>query len=226
MKKIVKIILISVIVLIIVGLSIVIGIKQKKEQQRIVAEYRNIYTGVWENIGDTGYDKISIDCDNKTVLGFIDKSRTGNKKDYIDKSSIDTEDYNNYQLISHRGLCTDTYTYSAETKILTAVDSVNHFTEQYKKISDTPSDWKANAPSLYELTKKECAVRHCDKDALSNGLCSEHKDGKICPVCGFGYTNSDDTWQISYSNMCVNCYDNYKFTQDVLEELEKYNERN
>lgn len=46
-----------------------------------------------------------------------------------------------------------------------------------------------------------------------------------CQVCHKTFTNSDDVHSIVMRNMCENCYSNYKFTQDLKDELKKYEER-
>lgn len=46
-----------------------------------------------------------------------------------------------------------------------------------------------------------------------------------CQVCYKTFTNNDDVHSIIMTNMCENCYDNFKYTQDLKEELKKYEER-
>lgn len=53
---------------------------------------------------------------------------------------------------------------------------------------------------------------------------SSEKSSK-CQVCGKTFTNSDDRWSISMRNMCERCYENYKYSQDLKDELKKYEER-
>lgn len=53
---------------------------------------------------------------------------------------------------------------------------------------------------------------------------SSEKSAK-CQVCHKTFTNSDDRNSIAWRNMCENCYDNYKFSQDLKDELQKYEER-
>ena len=48
---------------------------------------------------------------------------------------------------------------------------------------------------------------------------------KRCSSCGKKFTNSDDTWSITMTSMCENCYDNYKWGQNVKSEIDKYYER-
>lgn len=58
------------------------------------------------------------------------------------------------------------------------------------------------------------------------GSCSGGIDKEYtCSHCGRTFTNSADTRSIARTNMCEICYDNYKFSQDVKEELKKYEER-
>ncbi|MBD5136117.1 MAG: hypothetical protein HDT39_09200 [Lachnospiraceae bacterium] len=46
-----------------------------------------------------------------------------------------------------------------------------------------------------------------------------------CQVCYKTFTNNDDVHSIIMTNMCENCYSNFKYTQDLKEELKKYEER-
>lgn len=48
---------------------------------------------------------------------------------------------------------------------------------------------------------------------------------ETCQVCNKTFTNNDDVHSIIMTNMCENCYDNFKYTQDLKEELKKYEER-
>lgn len=57
---------------------------------------------------------------------------------------------------------------------------------------------------------------------MSGGSDKEYK----CSACGKTFTNSADTRSIARTSMCEPCYENYKFTQDLKEELKKYDERN
>ena len=54
---------------------------------------------------------------------------------------------------------------------------------------------------------------------------SDSGNSSKCGSCGRTYTNSDDRSSIAWRNMCENCYDNYKFSQDLKDELNKYEER-
>ena len=47
-----------------------------------------------------------------------------------------------------------------------------------------------------------------------------------CSRCEREFTNSDDVRSIRRTSMCEPCYEDYKFTEEVREEIEKYNERN
>ena len=60
--------------------------------------------------------------------------------------------------------------------------------------------------------------------ACSNGSTIKSRSEE-CYVCGKTYTNKDDVHSIIMTNMCEPCYNNYKYTQDMLQELQKYNER-
>lgn len=46
-----------------------------------------------------------------------------------------------------------------------------------------------------------------------------------CQVCHKTFTNRDDVHSIVMTNMCEKCYNNYKYTRDLKEELIKYEER-
>ena len=46
-----------------------------------------------------------------------------------------------------------------------------------------------------------------------------------CQVCYKTFTNKDDVHSIIMTNMCENCYSNFKYTQDLKDELKKYEER-
>lgn len=46
-----------------------------------------------------------------------------------------------------------------------------------------------------------------------------------CEVCHKTFTNRDDVHSIALRNMCELCYNNYKFNQDLRDELKKYEER-
>lgn len=60
--------------------------------------------------------------------------------------------------------------------------------------------------------------------SCSNGNSSSPDTAK-CEVCGKTYTNSDDVSSIAWNNMCERCYENFKFTQELKDEIVKYNER-
>ena len=47
-----------------------------------------------------------------------------------------------------------------------------------------------------------------------------------CSSCGREYTNSDDVSSIRRTSMCEPCYENFKTTEKMREELKKYEERN
>lgn len=59
-----------------------------------------------------------------------------------------------------------------------------------------------------------------------NSCSSSSKSQKkyTCQVCHKSFTNKDDVNSIIWRNMCEKCYNNYKFTQDLKEELKKYEE--
>lgn len=59
--------------------------------------------------------------------------------------------------------------------------------------------------------------------SCSGGSSSSSGSAK-CQVCGKTFTNSDDRKSIAYTNMCERCYSNYKYSQDMKEELKKYQE--
>lgn len=46
-----------------------------------------------------------------------------------------------------------------------------------------------------------------------------------CQVCHKTFTNSDDKKSIARRNMCEICYSNYKYAQDLKDEIKKYEER-
>ncbi len=54
---------------------------------------------------------------------------------------------------------------------------------------------------------------------------SSSSDSARCEVCGKTYTNRDDVHSIAWRNMCERCYSNYKYSQDLKDEINKYNER-
>lgn len=60
--------------------------------------------------------------------------------------------------------------------------------------------------------------------SCSSGGSSSSKSSK-CQVCGRTFTNKADVKSIAYTNMCENCYKNYKYSQNLKDELNKYNER-
>ena len=53
---------------------------------------------------------------------------------------------------------------------------------------------------------------------------SSSSKSHICQSCHKTFTNKDDVHSIIWTNMCEKCYNNYKFTQDLKEELKKYEE--
>lgn len=53
-------------------------------------------------------------------------------------------------------------------------------------------------------------------------ILSPSDDSKYCSSCNRSFTDTDNKKSISWRNMCENCYENYKFSQEVLEELEKW----
>lgn len=53
---------------------------------------------------------------------------------------------------------------------------------------------------------------------------SSSSKSHICQSCHKTFTNKDDVSSIIWTNMCEKCYNNYKFTQDLKEELKKYEE--
>lgn len=61
------------------------------------------------------------------------------------------------------------------------------------------------------------------------GSCSgggDSDNSRECSSCGKTFTNSADTRSIAYTSMCEPCYEDFKFMQDLQEELKKYEERN
>lgn len=54
----------------------------------------------------------------------------------------------------------------------------------------------------------------------------EQKDNNVCSSCHKRFTNSTDVKSISFTSMCEPCYENYKFKQDIQEEVKKIQERN
>lgn len=58
--------------------------------------------------------------------------------------------------------------------------------------------------------------------AISNN--GDSKEEK-CQVCYKTFTNKADVHSIIMTNMCENCYSNFKYSQDLEEELKKYEER-
>lgn len=55
---------------------------------------------------------------------------------------------------------------------------------------------------------------------------SNNSREEMCQVCHKTFTNKDDTYSIIMTNMCENCYSNFRYTQDLKEEFKKYQERN
>ena len=63
--------------------------------------------------------------------------------------------------------------------------------------------------------------------AFRVGLSSSQEDNSyVCSVCERTFTNRDDKRSIAMTNMCEPCYDNFKYTQELLDESKKYEERN
>ncbi len=58
--------------------------------------------------------------------------------------------------------------------------------------------------------------------SCSGGGNSNDNESKTCQVCHKTFTNSDDVHSIVMRNMCENCYSNFEYTQDLKEELERY----
>ena len=54
---------------------------------------------------------------------------------------------------------------------------------------------------------------------------SDSDDSRRCSSCGKTFTNSADTSSIAWTSMCEPCYEDFKFMQDLQEELKKYDER-
>lgn len=54
---------------------------------------------------------------------------------------------------------------------------------------------------------------------------SEEKEYR-CASCDRVYTNREDTRSIARTNFCKPCYDRYKSNQKMIEEVNKYYERN
>ena len=54
---------------------------------------------------------------------------------------------------------------------------------------------------------------------------NDSSNEEVCQVCNRTFTNRDDVHSIIMTNMCDNCYSNFKYTQDLKEELKKYEER-
>lgn len=54
---------------------------------------------------------------------------------------------------------------------------------------------------------------------------SSKEQSKECSSCGKTFTNNDDVHSIIMTSMCENCYDDYKYIQDLKEDVKKYNER-
>ena len=48
----------------------------------------------------------------------------------------------------------------------------------------------------------------------------------VCSSCHKTFTNRADTKSIAYTSMCEPCYEDYKFKQELQEEIQKYQERN
>ena len=53
---------------------------------------------------------------------------------------------------------------------------------------------------------------------------SSDDDEDRCSSCHKTFTNNDDVKSIAWTSMCERCYSNYKYTQDLKEELKKYEE--
>lgn len=49
---------------------------------------------------------------------------------------------------------------------------------------------------------------------------------ETCPICYKTYTNGDDLHSIAWTGMCEKCYENFKYKQEIQEELKKYYEQN
>ena len=47
-----------------------------------------------------------------------------------------------------------------------------------------------------------------------------------CNSCEREFTNRDDVYSIRMTGMCEPCYDDFKFTQELYDASEKYEERN
>ncbi|MEY8515712.1 hypothetical protein AALC25_02045 [Lachnospiraceae bacterium 29-84] len=50
---------------------------------------------------------------------------------------------------------------------------------------------------------------------------SNNSSEEKCQVCYKIFTNKDDVHSIIMTNMCEKCYGNFKYTQDLKEELKK-----
>lgn len=57
---------------------------------------------------------------------------------------------------------------------------------------------------------------------------NEKRENKTyrCSSCDKVFTNNDDVKSIIYTSMCEPCYEDFKFIQEVQEEIKKYSERN
>lgn len=55
---------------------------------------------------------------------------------------------------------------------------------------------------------------------------NDKSDTYVCSSCHKTFTNRTDTKSIAYTSMCEPCYEDYKFKQELQEEIEKYQERN
>ena len=50
-------------------------------------------------------------------------------------------------------------------------------------------------------------------------------DDYVCSSCHKTFTNRADTKSIAYTSMCEPCYENFKFKEDMKEEIHKMKER-
>lgn len=115
---------------------------------------------------------------------------------------------------------------------------ISKYDNYYTKVKESRKNEKDQSKVLADIKahNKKCRLIGLALIVVSSGLMvfsghlnpsfSGGRNSKTCSNCGRVFTDSENVGSIRKTNMCTNCYNNYKFGTEAKEAEKDYKEGN